>query len=42
MGLNVVELVKNNSDFGSECIQCGACVDNCPKKVLSYRFKGSK
>ena len=20
----------------SECIQCGACVDNCPKNILSY------
>ena len=42
MGLNVVELVKNDCDFGTECIQCGACVDNCPKKALSYGFKGSK
>ncbi len=39
MGLNVVELVEHDSDFGAECIQCGACVDNCPKKALSYRFK---
>lgn len=42
MGLNVVELVKNDSDFGTECIQCGACVDNCPKKALLYRFKRGK
>lgn len=42
MGLNVVELVKNDSDFGTECIQCGACVDNCPKKALLYRFKRDK
>lgn len=39
MQLNVVELVKDNRDFGTECIQCGACVDNCPKKALSYGFK---
>lgn len=39
MQLNVVELVKDNRDFGAECIQCGACVDNCPKKALSYGFK---
>ena len=42
MGLNVVELVKNDCDFGTECIQCGACVDNCQKKALSYGFKRSK
>lgn len=39
MGLNVVELVKDNCDFGAECIQCGACVDSCPKKALSYSIK---
>lgn len=42
MGLNVVELVKDNQDFGAECIQCGSCVDHCPKKVLSYEFRRSK
>lgn len=42
MGLNVVELVKNDIDFGTECIQCGSCIDNCPKKALSYGFKRSK
>ena len=42
MGLNVVELVKDDCDFGTECIRCGACVDNCQKKALSYGFKRSK
>lgn len=42
MALNVAELVKEQRDFGSECIQCGACVDHCPKKALSYGFKGSR
>ena len=42
MGLNVVELVNKKSDFGNECIQCGACVDNCPKKALSYKIFRSK
>ncbi len=42
MGLNVVELVKKESDFGAECIQCGACVDNCPKKALSCGYKRSR
>ena len=39
MGLNVVELVKDDHDFGAECIQCGSCVDHCPKKALSYGLK---
>lgn len=42
MGLNVVELIKDNQDFGAECIQCGSCVDHCPKKALSYELKRSK
>ena len=42
MELNVEEFVKDNRDFGAECIQCGACVDNCPKKALSYGLKRSK
>ena len=39
MGLNVVELVKDDHDFGAECIQCGSCVDHCPRKALSYGLK---
>ena len=27
---------------GAECIQCGACVDHCPKKALSYGFTRSR
>lgn len=42
MGLNVAELVEKNQSFGAECIQCGSCVDQCPKDVLSYRVKRSK
>ena len=42
MGLNVVELIEKEKGFGTECIQCGACVDNCPKKALSYQVKRSK
>ena len=26
----------------SECIQCGACIDACPKKVLKYKCEGLK
>lgn len=39
MGLNVVELVRDDHDFGAECIQCGSCVDHCPRKALSYGLK---
>lgn len=31
-----------NSLETSECIQCGACIDACPKKVLKYKFGGRK
>ncbi len=39
MGLDVENMVKNEKDFGSECINCGSCVDNCTKNILSYGFK---
>lgn len=42
MGLNVAEFVKDNRDFGAECIQCGACVDHCPKQALAYGVKRSR
>ena len=37
MGLDVCKMVfeKGQCD-SSECIQCGVCVDSCPKKVLHY------
>lgn len=43
MGINVSQCVRDGKDLGSECIQCGACVDNCPKKALAYKFsKGNR
>lgn len=36
MGLDVMNEMKDNVISNSECIQCGACVDNYPKGVLSY------
>lgn len=40
MGLDVEEMVKTGKNATChECIQCGACVDKCPKKVLSYSLK---
>jgi polyferredoxin len=39
MGLDVKELVKADKNAKcTECIQCGACVDECPKSVLQYKF----
>ena len=38
MGIHVAEAVTSEKGFGAECIQCGVCVDSCPKKALAYRF----
>ncbi len=39
MSLDVAEMVKKGQIRSAECIQCGACVDSCPRKVLSYSMK---
>ncbi len=40
MGLDVKKMVSEGTNSGcTECIQCGACVDECSKKVLKYRMK---
>ncbi len=40
MGLDVKQMVEEEKNHKcSECIQCGACVDECPKKVLEYAFR---
>lgn len=40
MGLDVMSMIKNsNGCVSTECIQCGACVDNCPSQVLKYSVK---
>lgn len=36
MGIDVENEIKNDVIDDLECIQCGACIDNCPKHVLSY------
>ena len=36
MGINVSEMISKGEIKSIECIQCGACIDGCPKKVLSY------
>lgn len=40
MGLEVENMVRTGRNSScTECIQCGACVDECPKQVLSYNLK---
>lgn len=37
MGLNVAKMVQEKGGcISTECIQCGACIEHCPKKVLKY------
>ncbi|MCR5234107.1 MAG: 4Fe-4S binding protein [Lachnospiraceae bacterium] len=39
MGLDVNKMVSDGTIAKcTECIQCGTCVDECPKKVLSYKW----
>ncbi|MGN0608272.1 MAG: 4Fe-4S binding protein [Oscillospiraceae bacterium] len=35
MGMLVLSMVNSKC---TECIQCGECVDECPKKVLKYKI----
>lgn len=43
MGLDVEKMVKQGKNSScSECIQCGACIDKCPKKTLKYSMKWRK
>jgi len=40
MGLKVEQMVKENNNCKCiDCIQCGACIDSCPRDVLSYSWK---
>lgn len=40
MSLKVSEMVQRENMEHSECILCGACVDSCPKKAITYKIKG--
>ncbi len=42
MCIDVAGQVKIGKIRSAECMQCGACIDNCPKKILSYGMKRSK
>jgi len=39
MSLKVAEKVQKETMDDKECILCGACVDNCPKKAITYKVK---
>lgn len=39
MGLDVEQMIRENkNNMSTECIQCGRCIDQCPKDVLSFRW----
>jgi len=40
MGLEVESFVKEKGEIKcADCIQCGACADTCPNRVLNYSMK---
>lgn len=40
MGLDVAAMAQSGTNARcSECALCGACVDECPKKVLKYKWR---
>lgn len=41
MSLDVNAMVRANAMEHSECILCGSCVDNCPGKVIRYRYNNN-
>ncbi|MFL0268101.1 4Fe-4S binding protein [Candidatus Clostridium radicumherbarum] len=38
MSLKVAEKVKIGDMYDNECILCGSCIDNCPKKAINYKM----
>jgi NAD-dependent dihydropyrimidine dehydrogenase PreA subunit len=38
MSIDVMAVVQNDGTFPNNCVQCGTCIDNCSKGVLTYRF----
>lgn len=38
MSIDVLSVVQEGGGFPNNCVQCGTCVDTCPKDVLAYRF----
>lgn len=39
MSLKVSQKVQMEKMDDNECILCGACIDHCPKKVITYKIK---
>ena len=39
MCIDVSKMVRHGQVDNSECIQCGACVDNCQQNALAYRMR---
>lgn len=39
MSLDVNSMVQKENMENSECVLCGSCIDNCPKKAINYTFK---
>ena len=42
MSLRVSEKVQAGNMADSECILCGACIDGCPKRAISYKMSNVK
>jgi polyferredoxin len=38
MSIDVMGVVQERGMFPNSCVQCGTCIDNCPKNALSFRF----
>lgn len=39
MSINVSQNVSEGKIEDNECILCGECIDNCPRKAISYRIR---
>ena len=42
MGIDVMSEIKHGKIISQECIQCGACIDHCPKSVLAFGVSNCK
>lgn len=42
MGLDVEKMIHEKGISENDCSLCGACVDICKEKAISYRFKKKK